>query len=259
MLVSTTVLQKKVLIIGATSAIAQATAVLFAKEKYELYLLARDKEKLTTLKQKLKYLGASLVDIHSFQADNLPELKNKLTRIFQKTKIDIALIAHGILPKQKLAEKNWELLHETIQTNIVATLFVLEFIADKMEQEKQGSIVTITSIAVDNSNHTNYIYASSKAMVASFLRGLRIRLAVSKVKVIDVRPALVKTPMTAHLQKKYYATTHDVAAAILQAILQQKYVIYIPSYWRWVMLVIRNIPNNILTIIYRTLGKHNKN
>jgi short-subunit dehydrogenase len=249
---STEVSRGKVLIFGATSAIAEATAIFFAKEKYDLYLLARDKNKLEATKEKLSYHGAKSIHTFFFQAEDLKAAEETLNGIFQSTKIDIALIAHGILPEQKFAQNNWQPLKNTIQINSISTLFILEFLAQKMEQSKTGTIAVITSLAAENSNRDNYIYASSKALVSSFLKGFSDRMKSSKVRVLDIRPALVQTPMTEFMRKAKKMSPNFVANAIFRAIIQkQSGVLYVPNYWRFVMLILRNIPSNFFFAIHR--------
>lgn len=256
---SAELVRDKVLIIGASSVIAQAVAVYFSSHRYDIYLLARNQNKLQEIKKKLLYHGANSVQINCFQAENLPQLEKTLDKIFQKTNIHIALIAHGILPDQNLASKDWSLVSKTIQINGISTLFILEYLAKRMEYAKEGTIAAITSLAVQNSNQKNYTYAASKAMVANFLKGLAMRLKKSGVKVVDIRPALVQTPMTTKLYKKLTITPESVALAIFLAITKaSKRVVYIPSYYRWIMLFVANIPSNISSSLYGLFSLWNR-
>ena len=249
----------KVLIIGATSIIAEAVAKHFVFHQYDIYLLARDQAKLSKLKTTLCYHGANFVYTASFHAENLSDIAKQLDKIFQKTKINIVLLAYGVLPEQKLAQKNWSILAETMHTNGISILFILEYLARKMEQVKEGTIAVMTSLAVENSNQDNYIYAASKAMVASFLKGFSIRLSKSGVKVIDLRPALVQSPMTKRIYKKLTITPKYVAEIIFEKIIKaNQSIVYIPPYYKLIMFFVRNIPSNFLASVFDLFSSWNK-
>jgi len=83
-------------------------------------------------------------------------------------------------------------------------------------------------------------------MVALFLQGLRNRLAKKGVQVLTVKPGFVDTPMTAAFKKgALWAQPDDIARGILAALAAKKDVVYLPGFWRLIMLIIRLIPERI--------------
>ena len=246
--VSTKIAGKKILIMGATSAIAEAVACWFAKEKYDFYLLARNQKKLANTKKKLAYHGADSITTYPFYAENLPQIKKTLKDIFRQTSIDVVFIAHGVFPNQNKVDDSEQILFDTLQVNSISTLYILEFLAKKMQK---GTIGVLTSLTVENSNRNNYIYACSKALVANYLKGFAYKLQKKNIKVLDIRPALVKTPMTKHLQKKNAISPDYIAKDIFIAICKgNKRVVYTPHYWRFIMFVLRNIPEKLFYLFY---------
>jgi len=238
---------KKVLILGATSAIAENCARIWASMGYELYLVARNKERVMTIATDLKIRGAIDVRTNCFDLNNLDKhisLLGEAEKVLEK--VDIVLIAHGTLPDQKFCECSVEETITEIQTNAISTVSLLTHIANRFEKRKSGTIAVISSVAGDRGRASNYIYGSAKAMVSEFSSGLRQRLHKSNVSVVTIKPGFVDTPMTSEFKKGFlWAKPDKVAARIVKSINARKAVIYVPGFWRVIMAIIRNIPNNI--------------
>lgn len=241
------VFMKKVLILGAYSAIAEAVAQQLAEQGHTFYLLGRRLEKLETLKQDLLIRGAQAVHMQTLDINDLTQHTEILTEVLDKLgQIDIALIAQGILPKQKQCEQDVALTLHTINTNAANTIAFLTLLANQFEKQQQGSIAVITSVAGDRGRKTNYVYGASKAMLSTFLQGLRNRLFQSKVQVLEIKPGSINTPMTAHMPKNIlFAEPKQVATDIIKAIHGQKDILYTPVFWRWIMFIIKHIPEKI--------------
>ena len=111
----------------------------------------------------------------------------------------------------------------------------------------KGAIVNVASGASSIRGIPNrYVYGASKAGLAAFLSGLRNRLARSGVRVITVKPGLVDTPMTGHLSKnRLYTSPERVARVVIRAVDGRSDVVYTPWWWRWMMLVLRLIPEPV--------------
>jgi decaprenylphospho-beta-D-erythro-pentofuranosid-2-ulose 2-reductase len=235
---------QKILIIGATSAIAEATARLFAARGDRLYLLARNRERLETMAKDLKIRGAGSVafdvlDVNEF--DRHPALLDAASTTMDG--IDIVLIAHGTLPDQKTCEGDFRRTLEELNTNAIGTISLLTHLANRFEQQRHGVIAAISSVAGDRGRQSNYVYGTAKAAVTVFLQGLRNRLYKSGVKVLTIKPGFVDTPMTADFSKGLlWAQPEKIAKDILKAISASRSVLYTPWFWRPVMVLIRLIP-----------------
>jgi short-subunit dehydrogenase len=238
---------KKILIIGATSAIAEATARIWAKRGDELFLVARNQARLNVLTQDLKVRGSSAVNSYCMDANNFEEHLPMLHKAFGMLgKIDVVLIAHGTLSNQKECEQSVELTMQEIKTNALSAIALLTHLANRFESQGNGTIAVITSVAGDRGRASNYVYGSAKAMVTTFTSGLRQRLYKSGVSVVTIKPGFVDTPMTAQFQKGLlWAKPVQVAARIVRAIDQKKDEVYVPIFWGVVMAIIKLIPNSI--------------
>lgn len=235
---------KKIIIIGATSAIAEATARIWAQRGDELFLVARNEERLNLMTKDLKIRGASQVHCYSMDANNFDQHLSILDKAFGVLgAIDIALIAHGTLSNQKECEQSVGLTMQEIKTNALSVIALLTHLANRFEKQGAGTISVISSVAGDRGRASNYVYGSAKAMVTAFTSGLRQRLYKSGVSVVTIKPGFVDTPMTAEFKKGLlWAKPDDVAAKIVRAIDKRKDEVYVPMFWWGVMWIIKRIP-----------------
>jgi decaprenylphospho-beta-D-erythro-pentofuranosid-2-ulose 2-reductase len=242
---------RKVLIMGATSAIAQSTARLLAARADSLYLVGRRADALEAIAADLKVRGAPQVGFEVLDANDLPSLPAMLARATQALAgLDTVLIAHGTLSNQKACEASGELTVQELTTNAISTVVLLTTVAQQFEQHGAGTIAVISSVAGDRGRASNYVYGSAKAMVTAFLSGLRQRLSKCGVSVITIKPGFVDTPMTAAFPKgALWAQPQAVAAGIVRAIDRSATVVYLPAFWRPIMMIIRAIPERIFSRI----------
>jgi decaprenylphospho-beta-D-erythro-pentofuranosid-2-ulose 2-reductase len=238
---------KKVLIIGATSSIAEHCAMIWAARGDELYLVARNEAHVQTIAADLKVRGASSVAINCVDLNEMDRHVALLDAAENAMSgVDIVLVAHGTLSNQKMCEKSVSETLAEIQTNALSTISLLTLIANRFEAKRDGTICVISSVAGDRGRASNYVYGSAKAMVTTFTSGLRQRLHQSNVVVVTIKPGFVDTPMTAEFKKGLmWAKPGEVAEKIVRAVEKRKSEIYVPGFWRIIMLVIMVIPNKL--------------
>ena len=217
-------MKKKILIIGATSTIAEHCSKIWAQREDQLYLVARNEERLKTITADLKLLGAKEVFSHRMDLNDIEHHAEMLdTAVEAMGGIDTVLIAHGTLPNQKACEQSMEKALAEIKTNAISTISLLTHIANIFEVKRAGTIAVISSVAGDRGRASNYVYGSAKAMVTAFTSGLRQRLHKSNVAVITIKPGLVDTTMTAAFKKgMIWAKPAAVAATIIHAVDKKK-------------------------------------
>ncbi len=237
----------KVMIVGATSAIAEATARRYAARGAHLYLLARDAERLDLIAQDLAVRGAAAVHTaicdftNSFDADALVMAAHTALE-----GLDLVLLVHGVLPDQTACQQDVTSLRAAFVINTLSTLALLTPVANIMQAQAHGSIAVLSSVAGDRGRQSNYVYGASKAALDAFLSGLRNRLAKHGVQVLTIKPGFVDTPMTAAFKKgPLWATPATIAAGIIDAIDKKRDVVYLPWFWRGIMMVIRAIPERV--------------
>jgi hypothetical protein len=236
---------KRVLIIGATSAIATACARRWAAGGARLFLVARDEAKLAQVAADLTTRGA---DSRSFVLDATDYHRHAAMVEAARTAldtIDVVLVAHGSLPDQRACEADASLAVRAFDLNATTAIALLTRIATVLEHQRHGVLGVITSVAGDRGRPANYVYASAKAALATFCEGLRARLFRTGVAVVDIRPGFVATPMTAGLPLPASLVAQPDAAArrIVGALDHGRPdVLYVPAFWALIMLAIRSIP-----------------
>lgn len=238
---------KKIIIIGATSAIAQATARIWAKTQASFFLIGRNAVQLERLSQDLQVRGASKVEAGVVDFMDISRHEAVISLAWQFLGgVDVALLAHGSLTDQMRGENDCQYMAEEITLNFLTTASFLTSIALRMDAQKEGSICVIGSVAGDRGRSSNYIYGSAKAGLAAFTQGLRQRLSKSNIDVLLVKPGFVDTPMTQEFKKGFlWASPERVARDICSAIDKRKSTLYTPWFWGWIMLVIKHIPESI--------------
>lgn len=233
-----------ILIIGAKSDIAKATAKEYAKQGYDLYLAARDSSELEEFANdiKIRYerkIKCVELDILDYTSHNIfyEELEQKPLGV-------ISVV--GYLGDQCKAENDFNETQKIIDTNYTGVVSLINIIATDFEKRKSGFIVGISSVAGDRGRKSNYIYGSAKAALTSYLSGLRNRLYATNVQVLTVKPGFVNTKMTEgiDLPEKLTAQPEEVAKNIYKAQQKGKNVLYTKWIWKWVMLIIKYIPES---------------
>lgn len=239
---------KRILIIGASSAIASACAREWATRGAALFLVGRDAEKLDAIGGDLAVRGAVAVHKHRMDANDVPAHAAMLAAaIAALGAFDIALIAHGTLPDQAACEADPAMTLREFMTNGTSVIALLTALANQFERQGSGAIGVITSVAGDRGRPSNYVYGSAKAAVSVFCEGLRARLFKAGVSLTDIRPGFVATPMTQGLPLPgpLVAQPETVARRIVAGIEGKKDVLYAPAFWALIMMIIRNIPRAV--------------
>lgn len=236
---------KTVLIVGANSDIAKATARQYAQNGYDLLLTARKKDQLNDFVKDLHIKYGCQTDVLLLDILKCELHQEFYTRI--KQKITGVIIAVGYLGDQQIAEQQLEQTQVIINTNFTAVVCLLNIIANDFEKRGAGFIIAISSVAGDRGRKKNYIYGAAKAGLTAYLSGLRNRLYDKGITVLTVKPGFVYSKMTKELSlpKKLTSQPKDLAKAIYQAQQKGKDVLYYFRKWRLIMIIIKAIPEKI--------------
>lgn len=239
---------RRYLIVGATSAIAEAFARRAATERARLVLAGRNDEACRAVADDLIARGAASVDVEHFDAQDIGSHETLADRTWQTLgTVDVVLVAHGSLPDQNEAATSSEVTSSHIAANVTGSATVIGAIANHLERQGHGALVVISSVAGDRGRQSNYIYGASKAFLNVLLEGLRHRLHKTSVHVMTVKPGFVDTPMTEEFDKGLlWATPDRIARDISAGIRRRRSILYTPWYWRWVMVIIRMLPKRIM-------------
>jgi decaprenylphospho-beta-D-erythro-pentofuranosid-2-ulose 2-reductase len=238
---------KRILIVGATSAIAAATARELAARGDALFLAARNAEALRVLADDLRVRGANIAGTTSMDAADVTQFAAIVADAVRSLEgLDGALIAHGTLSDQQQCTTSIASLEREFTVNALSVMAVCLPLADYLSAQGRGVIAVISSVAGDRGRQSNFVYGSAKAAVSAFLSGLGQQLHKRGVAVVTIKPGFVSTPMTAAIkQGALWATPARVARDIRRAMDRGQPVLYTPWFWRPIMFVIRSVPERI--------------
>lgn len=233
---------QKILIIGATSAIAESVARVYALRGSAIFLVGRNAARLDSIAADLQVRGAPRVASAVLDVNNLSAHAATLDAAWSALGgIDTVVIAHGTLPDQAACDASIELALREFSTNGTSTIALAGALAQRLQSG--GTLAVISSVAGDRGRASNYLYGSAKAAVSTYLSGLGQRLRTSGVNVLVIKPGFVDTPMTAAFKKgALWARPDKIAAGIAKAIDKRRSVAYLPGFWWAIMMVIKNIP-----------------
>lgn len=239
-------LMERVLILGATSAIAAEVAVLHARRGDRLHLVGRNPDKLAAVARRCE--GAS-VTTATADFDDLARadavLREAVTALGGSP--ERALIAHGELGDQLETERDVSAAEAVIHTNFVSAVALLIPLANEMERAGRGRLGVITSVAGERGRPRNYTYGAAKGALSVYVQGLRTRLYRAGVKVTTLKLGPVDTPMTVgHAKHALFGTAPGVARDIVRAMDRGVAVAYAPRVWGAIMAVVRATPERVV-------------
>jgi short-subunit dehydrogenase len=231
----------KVLVVGATSAIAQEIARVYAARGDRLYLLGRDAAKLAALAEALgpAVAGTRAADFTA-TADNGALVEGAVAALGG---VDVAVIAHGWLGDQLESERSFAHAEAVFAVNLLSVVSFVVPLANVFEAQRGGTLVVLSSVAGDRGRPRNYTYGAAKGALTLYLQGVRSRLYGTGVRVCTIRLGPVDTPMTAtHPKTPLFAAAPSVAKSIVAAAAAGPEDVYVPFYWRPIMGVVRGVP-----------------
>ena len=237
----------RIVVIGATSAIAEHCCRLWAVEGAEFVLMARDTAKLEKIAADLKVRGAKSVALAKPEFLDPATIQAFADATVAEGPVDIVLIAHGWMP---LGQDTLDMAaaNQVLQINAVSPVLFAEAFAGHLAQARRGTIAIIGSVAGDVTRRANYIYGGAKSLLMRYAQGLDHRLFGTGVKVVLIKPGPTDTPMTTHMKQagQRLATPEQVARITVDAIRRGKTTAYAPGLWRYIMLIVRHLPRPIL-------------
>jgi short-subunit dehydrogenase len=242
----------RAVIIGASSAIASAVCRELSEAKAELFLVARNPDRLQAMQADLRIRGAAAVEIFACDLTDEARHDELLTQAREALGgIDLILIAHGLLVAPEVCERNFRELRRMTEVNYLSVASLLLRGAALLERQGKGTLAVISSVAADRGRAGNYPYAATKAAVDALASGLRGRLRGTGVQLLNLKPGFVDSPMTAGRRRNFlYATPEKVAHGILRAVSRRRAVAYLPGFWVAIMFVIRALPESMFQRIF---------
>lgn len=235
---------KNVLILGATSDVAKALAIEYSTAGNSILLAARSVGRLDSLKSDLTIKYQNKVELVEFDA-SLPATHQQFYDSLH-VKPDVVVCLFGFLggiPE----DRSWKATEEILMVNFVGCVSILNIVANDFAKRNEGVIVGVSSVAGERGRQSNYIYGSAKAGFTAYLSGLRNQLFPLGVHVVTIIPGFIKTKMLQGLKTPapLTASPMQVAKSIVNAVQKKKNVVYVRWFWKWIMLIIKSIPEGI--------------
>lgn len=233
---------ERVLILGATSAIAAEVAVLHASRGDRLHLVGRDPSKLEAVARRCAETRVSTATADFNDLSRAEALVREAAEALGGA-IDRALIAHGDLGDQLATERSIADAEAVLRTNLLSAVSLLIPLANAMEAAGRGRIGVITSVAGERGRPRNYTYGAAKGALNVYLQGLRTRLYPAGVKVTTLKLGPVDTPMTVdHPKSRLFVDPERAAHGIDRAITRRAREAYVPWFWRPILAIVRSTP-----------------
>jgi decaprenylphospho-beta-D-erythro-pentofuranosid-2-ulose 2-reductase len=240
---------KRIVILGAASAIGEAAARVWAAQGARLVLVGRNANRISEVASDLKARGAVGAEV-VIEDCATADARRTIGQIIESLGgLDVALLAYGALGDQPEMERVPTASAQLLQTNFLSAAQWCLAIAEQFERQGSGALVVIGSVAGDRGRASNYIYGASKAGLGVLVQGLAHRFAKSGVRVVLVKPGFVDTPMTADVGKKglLWGKPEAIGRIIVRASEQGGPIVYAPSFWRGIMIIVRLLPNQIFS------------
>lgn len=234
-----------ILLLGATSAIVAAAADRCAARGDRLFLVGRDAGKLDELARRL---GPAVVGREAMDLCRTELHEPMLGRAWAALggRVDAVLIGHGVLSDQLATEASWDEARASLEVNLLSVVALLVPIANRLEAARGGTLAVLTSVAGQRGRPRNYTYGAAKGALSVYLQGLRSRLYASGVRVSDLRPGPIVSPMTAgHERNALFSTPEAIAPAIVRALDRGTPVVWLPWYWWPILAIVRRLPEAV--------------
>ncbi|MBV7409253.1 SDR family oxidoreductase [Maritimibacter sp. DP1N21-5] len=234
------------IILGATSSMARAFGRAVAEQGAHVLLAGRDMDDLNGAAVDLTARGAASAKAVRFDARDAATFTPIIEAALAQDGMINAAVFVGSMPEQSAIDADPGLIDGVVADSYTGPAKFLQALAPHMEARAGGTVVGVGSVAGDRGRIGNYVYGSAKAGLATYLSGLRNRLTRSGGHVVTVKPGFVDTAMTWGIEGMFLvAPPSKVAEDILKAVEKRKDVIYTPFFWRYIMLIIRSIPERL--------------
>lgn len=244
---------KNVLILGATSCIAENYGRRCAVRGESLFLVGRNEEKLKVIKKDLEIRGAKRVELFFLDFNDTKAILKMVNTAWTQFKhFDTALIAHGTLTQQLKSETDFNYLISEFRNNAESVIVLISILSQAFVKQNKGTIAVIGSVAGDRGRASNYSYAAAKSAIETFVSGMRMKYFKNNLNYLLIKPGFVKTPMTANLISPsiLVASPEKIAKDIDKAILNKKDCVYTPWFWAYIMFFIKHMPNFIFKRLF---------
>lgn len=238
---------KKAIVIGTSTGIGKALVYELHKRGFVVGLTGRHLDVMSAIQKELG--GNTAVEV--LDVRNPEASMEALKRLIEKMDgLDLIILNAGILPLNPTL--NWETEQEGTAVNVLGFQAMANVACHFFEKQGHGHIVGISSIAAHRGTGRSPTYNASKAFISVYMEGLRQKYLDTAIRVTDIRPGLIATPMIEVFNKKNLsASAAQCARDIMDAAERGKKIVYVTARWWWVAQILKIMPEWLYHRIYR--------
>jgi short-subunit dehydrogenase len=238
-------LSPAIVITGASDGIGKAMAVEFARRGVRLGLIARRKELLESLAEKLRGLGAAEVLVEPVDVTDFDAQRSALDRIESRFgEITHLVLNAGIGDRSDPWSDSWAGVKECLDVNLMAALNATEWMKPRMVRRGSGTIAGVSSVAAYRGLPDSGAYSTSKAALTTYLESLRVDVARFGVRVVTVAPGYVRTELTKKNRgaMPFLMDVDRAGRVFARGVLGGKRVVVAPWPYRVAIVFLRSLP-----------------
>jgi 3-hydroxy acid dehydrogenase / malonic semialdehyde reductase len=185
-------MNKIALVTGATSGIGRATALLLARNGFDIIATGRRSDRLRDLESEITQARVITLEFDVRDKAKVKEAIGSLPADWRQIDVLVnnAGNAHGLAPIQSGDEQDWEMM---LDINVKGLLYVSKEVIPLMISRRQGHIINIGSVAGREAYPNGNVYNASKFAVDALSQGMRFDLVKEGIKVSEIKPGLVQT------------------------------------------------------------------
>ena len=231
-------LQKKIIIVGASSGIGKEIAILYARQNRLVGITGRRKELLEEIQDQYpENIKIACFDV--LEKDNRMHINDLINQLGG---LDLVIYNSGY--GNPSSELKWETEDITTRTNVNAFVEIVSICFDYFVQQGYGQIALTSSIAALRGNGWTPAYSASKAYISNYAEGLNIKARKLKTEIVvtDIRPGFIGTEISKGPRQFWVASPRKAAWQIVLAIEKKKRVVYVTKRWFLVALVLKILP-----------------
>lgn len=238
-----------VLIVGGTSEIGLAICGEIVKwnSSIDITLAGRSIGDLQIAAESLRSYGTPHdVRVAKIDLESADASVATIERLWQETEFDLVLLTAGVLPGTEVANADPRAAISAAMVNFVGQLAIGTFALHRFDQRGSGYLVVISSVAAERIRPDNYVYGSTKAGLDSWAVGAAQARRGSPVRVLVVRPGMVRTRMSAGMPERPLTTdVADVARVVMRHLRRGPNVVWSPPPLKYLMKILRLLPSRV--------------
>ena len=192
---------KTALVTGASRGIGRAIALELARQGIKrLLLLARDRQRLADLAAEIEAMGVEVTTL-SIDLKQSSSINIAIAQAWRTHRpIHILVNCAGVAHQAPFLETQLPKVEEEISINLMGMLTITRLMAKRMANQKEGTIVNVSSLMGKVAAPTMSTYSATKFAIVGFTQALRSELAAHNIRVIALLPTLTDTDMANNLK-----------------------------------------------------------